>query len=140
MHPFLVAALLLTSTVALARDDAAVSVPDLIANPAKRIGESIVIRRIRCVDPGGAGLVCVAVRGRLTLRIEASLLGPFTKVDIAEKLIGLCKGEAKLDAAACTFDILITPKTTRQDDGTGGRGTVTVIYGNEIEMYAPRRM
>lgn len=135
----LTAMMLLISAAALARDDAAIDASELIAQPAKHIGKTVIIRRIQCVDPGGVGFVCAAQKGREGLRVEAGALGAMTDLAIAEKLIGPCKGVKKLESPACTFRAMIDPTSQRRDDGAGGPGTVTVIYSPQIELYVPLR-
>ncbi|MCJ2077886.1 hypothetical protein MKK68_19940 [Methylobacterium sp. E-016] len=115
------------------RDDAAVTPRQLIANPAKYKGEIVVVRRIRCVDPGGAKFLCEAASGADRLQLNASVLGAITEQSIAEKLVGLCKGQSALTRPACTFDVVLTPT------GFGSNGSVIVIYAAEIDLSKPHR-
>ena len=118
---------------AVARDSAAVTPRQLIANPAKYKGEMVVVRRIRCVDPGGAGFVCEAAADASRLRLDASVLGAATKLAIAEKLVETCKGRPALTNPECTFDAVLEPTGHGMDAGA------TVIYAREIDMFSPRR-
>ncbi|KAB1068816.1 hypothetical protein [Methylobacterium planeticum] len=139
MYRVLAALLCAVSGSALARDDAAIAVPDLIAKPQAYIGELVVVRGIRCVDPGGAGFLCAAVVGDKALRIDALVLGPFTTVPIAERLTKRCKGASALDRAECRVDIALTPTSFEKAAGSGGPDAVTVVHAAEIEMYTPRK-
>lgn len=81
------------------------TVIQLIAEPKGHRGETIIVRGIRCVDPGPGGFICEAADGGQQLRLDASGLGGGTTGAIAEKLIVPCNGLAALTKAACTFDV-----------------------------------
>lgn len=112
---------------------AAVTVNELLATPKAHRGEVVVIRGIRCVDPGAAGFICEAEASGRRLRLDASALGADTAQAIAEKLIGPCKGVTALSRPTCTFDVTFTPTGSGFEDG------VTIINTPEIDMSVPRR-
>jgi len=105
----------------------------MLADPKAHRGEMVVVRGIRCVDPGAAGFICEAEAGGRRLRLDASALGADTAQAIAEKLIGPCKGAAALSRPTCTFDVTFTPTGSGFEDG------VTIINTPEIDMSVPRR-
>lgn len=133
MRLAVVGLVILATCPALARGSAEASVRQLLDNPKHYKDEIIVVRRIRCVDPGAAGFICEATDGRRRLRLNGSALGAITEQAIAEKLIGPCKGVAALSRPACTFDAVLTPTGFGFEDG------VTILHAQEIDLVKPRR-
>ena len=111
----------------------AVGVQQLVADPKAHRGETVVVRGIRCVDPGPGGFICETTVDGQQLRLDASGLGGETTEAIAEKLIGPCNGLAALAKPTCTFDVTFTPTGSGFEDG------VTIINTPEIDMSIPRR-
>ena len=110
-----------------------VSARHLLKDPQGYQGRQIVVRGIRCVDPGGDGFVCEAEPDGQRLHLNASGLGSETTHAIAENLIGLGNGAAALAKPTCTFDVTFTPTGSGFEDG------VTIINTPEIDMSVPRR-
>ena len=110
-----------------------VSACQLLKDPKGYQGQQIVVRGIRCVDPGRDGFVCEAELDGQRLQLNASGLGRGTAHAIAENLIGLCNGAAALAKPTCTFDVAFTPTGSGFEDG------VTIINTPEIDMSVPRR-
>lgn len=125
--------ILLAAGPALARGSAEASVRQLLDSPKRYAGEVIVVRRIRCVDPGPAGFICEATDGGRRLRLDGSGLGGITEQAIAEKLIGPCNGVAALSRPTCTFDAVLTPTGFGFEDG------VTIVHAQEIDLIKPKR-
>lgn len=110
-----------------------VTVSELLAEPKGHRSETVVVRGIRCVDPGPGGFICEAAASGQRLRLDASGLGGGTTDAIAEKLIGPCNGFAALAKLTCTFDVTFTPT------GSGFENGVTIINTPEIDISVPRR-
>jgi hypothetical protein len=125
--------LLLCTGPTLARGSAEVTPQQLLDNPKRYDSKLIVVRRIRCVDPGATGFVCEATAANRRLRLDGTVLGSITEPAIAEKLIGPCKGVAALIRPTCTFDVVLTPTGSEIEDG------ITVIHAQEIDLVKPRR-
>lgn len=125
--------LIAAADAAQAAGKAAVSVDQLLADPKAHWGEMVLVRGIRCVDPGPGGFICeTTVNGRL-IRLDAFGLGGHASEAIAEKLIGPCNGLAALTKPACTFDVKFVPTGSGFEDG------VTIVHTPEIDMSATRR-
>ncbi len=116
-----------------AAGEVTLTVSQLLAEPKGHRGETVIVRGIRCVDPGPGGFICEAAVGRQQLRLDASGLGGGTTEAIAEKLIGPCNGLAALAKPRCTFDVTFVPTGSGFEDG------VTIINTPEIDMSVPRR-
>ncbi|WCS26718.1 hypothetical protein LOK46_07800 [Methylobacterium sp. NMS14P] len=109
------------------------TVSQLLADPKGHRGETVTVRRIRCVDPGPGGFICEATVGGQQLRLDASGLGGGTTEAIAEELIGPCNGIAALAKPTYTFDVTFVLTGSGFEDG------VTIIDTPEIDMSIPRR-
>jgi hypothetical protein len=118
-----------------------IALRELTESPKAYIGRQIIAPGIGCVDNPKGGFLCVAVVGGQALRIEASVLGARTKVEIAERLTGDCKGTANLSRSACRFDAGIEPTAGYRDtmETPSGSMPITVIVSPSIEMYRPVR-
>lgn len=118
-----------------------VSQRQLVDAPKSYVGRKIVLSGIGCVDDAKSGFLCVAIVGGQALRVEAGALGAKTKLEIAERLIGDCKGTANLTRSACRVDAEIEPANAYKDvmETSSGTMPIVVVYSPQIEMYEPRR-
>ncbi|WP_133769190.1 hypothetical protein [Enterovirga rhinocerotis] len=105
------------------------------AAPRPFIGRTIVFQGAQCADTVRGHFRCLIGRGSRSIRIEASSLGPTTSDEIAEKLIGPCKGEDKLASASCRFtiEITVTSAVSAQAGAKFGEPW-THLFSNSIEM------
>ncbi|KTS07954.1 hypothetical protein SB2_02635 [Methylobacterium radiotolerans] len=126
-------ALVIAAGEARAASKVTLTVSQLLADPKGHRSETVVVRRIRCVDPGPGGFICEAKVGGQQFRLDASGLGGGTTEAIAEKLIGPCNGLAALAKPTCTFDVTFVPTGSGFEDG------VTIVHTPEIDMNVPRR-
>ena len=127
------AALALVVAAGGAQAQTIVSARQLLKDPKGYQGRAILVRGIRCVDPGRDGFVCEAEPDGQRLQLNASGLGAGTTNAIAENLIGLCNGVVALAKPTCTFDVAFKPT------GSGFADGVTIINTPEIDMSVPRR-
>lgn len=118
-----------------------VSARQLAEAPKDYVGRTIVVSGIGCVDDPKGGFVCIATVGGRAVRIEASVLGAKTRQEIAERLIGACKGLGSLSRPACRVDAEIEPRNviTETIETPGGRMPGVLIATAEIDLYAPKR-
>lgn len=118
----------------------ATSAANVLKDSRAYLNSLVHLRGAACVDPGGAGFVCV-INGSEIIQIRGSALGPDTPIDIAEDLIGPCKGTANLTSDKCRFDIEVTPMSARKSMVELGAGTrqVLVLESHMVDMYRPRR-
>lgn len=126
-------ALVIAAGEARAAGKVTLTVSQLLAEPKGRRGETVIVRGVRCVDPGPGGFICEAAVGGQQLRLDASGLGGGTTEAIAEKLIGPCNGLAALEKPACTFGVTFVPTGSGFEDG------VTIVHTPKIDMSASRR-
>lgn len=118
-----------------------VSAKAVVQAPKDFVGRTIVLPAIPCVDDPKGGFLCIAIVGGQALRIEAGALGARTKLEIAQRLTGDCKGTANLDRSACRFDAEITPRNAMKDimETPSGSMPLVLIYSGAIELFTPRR-
>ena len=118
-----------------------VSLRQLAEAPKDYVGRTIVVSGIGCVDDPKDGFVCVATVGGRAVRIEASVLGAKTRQEIAERLIGACKGLSNLSRPACRVDAEIEPRNAYVDtvETPDGSKAGIVVNSGAIDMYAPKR-
>ncbi|KQS82460.1 hypothetical protein ASG32_23115 [Methylobacterium sp. Leaf361] len=126
-------ALVVAAGEAQAAGKVTLTVSQLLADPKRHRGETVTVRRIRCVDPGPGGFICEAKVGDQQLRLDAAGIGGGTTEAIAEELIGPCNGIAALAKPDCTFDVTFVLTGSGFEDG------VTIIHTPEIDMSVPRR-
>ncbi|MBP2494074.1 hypothetical protein ABID82_006362 [Methylobacterium sp. PvP062] len=129
---FAALALVVAAGEAQAVGKVTLTVSQMLAEPKGHRGETVIVRGIRCVDPGPGGFICEATVGGQQLRLDASGLGGGTTEAIAERLIGPCNGLAALAKASCTFDVTFVPTGAGFEDG------VTIVHTPEIDMSSPR--
>lgn len=109
----------------------------IVDNPRAAIGENVRFGRVACVDPGGAGFICLAKVGGRVLRVKADYLGASSPQSVAELLIGDCKGTINLDNPVCQFDIVIRPKTANKSmvETPAGSFQAVEVYSPQIDMF-----
>lgn len=102
-------------------------------------GKEVHLQGASCVDKGKGGFVCVLTEKGRPVMISASALGAETITDIAEDLIGPCKGTANLGSRECRFNIQIKPTNSAREmiETTAGSQQVISIYSATIDMYRP---
>lgn len=113
----------------------------LVDDPRAAIGTDIRVKDISCVDPGGAGFVCVGKVGGQTVRVTADFLGAATPLPIANLLIGDCKGTANLGRRQCRFEIVLKPLRADRTmvELPEGNAPVLAVHSLQIDMFPIRR-
>lgn len=112
-----------------------------IEDPRSYLGKTVRIGPINCVDNPSGGFICLTVARNQGFRIDASYLGEKTAQNIAEKLIGECKGTANLTSRRCEFEAEITPVGVDRDTVETDRGSrnLVVITSMKIELFSRGR-
>lgn len=117
------------------------SIAQIVRNPKSFIGKTIEFQSAHCVDDPKAGFICLLKSPSHTIRIEAGALGMAGGDEVAERLIGPCKGRQNLESSTCQFDIEITPASALTEaamtEFEGER--VTKLYSGVINMRTIRR-
>jgi hypothetical protein len=118
-----------------------VTLRDLADNYFTFKNRSIRLSRINCVDPGGAGFLCVAIVDGRAIRIEAFSLGAATAQSIADDLIGACKGTANLQRDKCRFDVIVKPTAISRGmiDTPSGTLSMIEVTAPSIEFIRPEK-
>lgn len=118
-----------------------ISLRQLAENPRDYVGEKVVLPSIGCVNNPKSGFTCAAIVAGQALRIQASALGPKTRIEVAERLTRGCKGTANVTRAECRVDAEIQPTNVDRDtmDTDEGSRPIVLIYSQQIEMYQPKR-
>lgn len=99
----------------------------LAETPQATIGATFDLPNATCVDPGGAGFVCVKFVGPALLEIRGDYLSIGTPQAIAELLVRTCRGTAQLDNAACRMRVSGRVRSAESRIVEGARGSFPFI-------------